>query len=828
MTAPSRAVIERGRVTDRGRADALRRALRVFGLIVLPVGVFWSAIGFAVGATSVAAVGAVAAVYAAWLLIEARRSQDRTESGLATRIAVGTQLTAVCAVIAEPVIGVAIALGSIIPVILALPYVRRTSLTRLMAISAVVGIFALAAPDLLPWGTRAGSSLALILPTSTVVIVYVLFHVFLWNASTRLTDTTTELRHVIEMSHDLAATLDPKDVGNRLARHIAQVAHADDCVLSTWDRAGDRVVTFGSHPEETGPSLDPAYQLADFPATRTVLTSHEPCVIDIEDPDADPAELEYLRSMGHRSLVMLPLVVRGESIGIVELSSTRQKAFTDRDVELAQLLVREAATTFDNARLYDELRQQASRDPLTGLANRSRLQDRVDHALERIRGRSPNHVAILFIDLDHFKHLNDRFGHAKGDRALQLIADRIRAIIRPGDTAGRLGGDEFAVLLEDVDGGEIVAAVCQRLLDGLSLPIELGDVSPIVGASIGYALSGPDSTNSEDLLRNADIAMYAAKAAGRGQVVAFRRDLLDTASARSELAALLRGAESREELQLHYQPVVRLDDGSPVGLEALVRWQPTGHLLHLPAEFLELAEETGEILPIGRWVIGEGCRRVRAWQMRFDLPDLRLYVNLSARQFRDPGLVPMIVSALARTGMSAANLTLEITEGTLLTPGFETIQRIGELRALGLRLAIDDFGTGYSSLGYLHAFQIDELKIDRSFVPGSEGVGDAHVLSQAIVELGRALRLDMIAEGIETADQAAWFSKLGIALGQGYHFSRPMPAADVEPYLRRQVASTAGSPPAADSLGGARRRAASPRLGGAGITDVRGVRKAAG
>src|SRR6185436_20558382 len=219
----------------------------------------------------------------------------------------------------------------------------------------------------------------------------------------------------------------------------------------------------------------------------------------------------------------------------------------------------------------------------------------VDHALARLRGRSPKHVAVLFIDLDHFKLLNDRFGHAKGDRALQVIADRIRTIIRPGDTAGRLGGDEFAILLEDVEGPETAQVVCQRLLEGLSQPIELGDALPIIGASIGYATSGPDSQTGEDLIRNADIAMYAAKAAGRGQVVAFRKDLLDTAAARSELAALLRGAESRNELQLHFQPVVNLDDGSPVGVEALLRWQPEGHLLHLPGEFLELAEETGEI-----------------------------------------------------------------------------------------------------------------------------------------------------------------------------------------------------------------------------------------
>ena len=812
-------------MTDRGKAEALRRTLRLFGLIVLPAGVIWAALGAALGATSLAVLGGVAGAFGLWLLTEARNPQNQSESRLATRAAIGAQFTAAAAVLAEPPIGLAVALGSLIPVLMALPYVHRESLTRLMGMSAVVGIFSLAAPDLLPWGTRASGPAGVVLTTSSVVIVYVLFQVFLLNASTRLTDTTSELRHVIDMSHDLAATLDPKDVGNRLARHIALIARADDCVLSTWDRSGDLVVTFGSYPVDRGRLLEPAYELSSFPATREVLTSHEPYLVSVDDASADAAEVDYLRSIGHRSMVMLPLVVRGDSIGIVELSAARSRAFSDRDVELAKMLAREAATTFDNARLYDELRQLAYRDPLTALANRSRLQDRVDHALERIRGRSPKHVAVLFIDLDHFKHLNDRFGHANGDRALQVIADRIRTIIRPGDTAGRLGGDEFAILLEDVDGAEVVEVVCQRLLEGLAQPIELGDALPIVGVSIGYAMSGPDNATSEDLLRNADIAMYAAKAAGRGQVVAFRRDLLETAAARSELAALLRGAESRDELQLYFQPVVKLEDGSPVGLEALVRWQPDGHLLHLPAEFIELAEETGEILPIGRWVIAEGCRRVRAWQTRFDLPDLRLYVNLSARQFRDPGLVAMIASALSRSGMEASNLTLEITEGTLLTPGFETIQRIGELRGLGLRLAIDDFGTGYSSLGYLHAFQIDELKIDRSFVPGSEGVGDAHVLSQAIVELGRALRLDMIAEGIETADQAAWFRTLGIQLGQGFHYSHPIPNAEVERYLRRAIAAPpvadAGTEPAATA-------GRSPRLARAGISDVLGARKAAG
>ena len=776
-------------MADRGTAEGLQRALRLFGLTILPAGLFWAAVALSIGETKLAVLGTVICAFALWLLAEGRRPNVRAESDLATRVAIATQFVGLAAVLAEPGIGAAIAIGALVPILIAMPYVSMRQLTRLMLVSAVTGAFATAAPAILPWAPPVVPTLLEFIVTSAKLVVYVLFQLFLWNASKRLTDTTSELRHVLDMSHDLAATLDPHDVGNALARHIASVARADDCVLSTWDRDADRVVTFGLFPIDQPGPLEPWYDLKSYPATRAVLAEKRPYVVDADNPEADAAEIAYLKEIGHQTLVMVPLVARGESIGIVELFSARPHAFSDREIDLAQMLAREAAVTFDNARLYDELRLLAYRDSLTGLANRSRLQDRVDHALERLRGRSPNHAALLFIDLDNFKNVNDRFGHGKGDRALQSLADRIQTTIRPGDTAGRLGGDEFAILLEDVESPEVVKVICERLLVALSEPVDLGEASPIIGASIGYALSGPDCSTSEELLRNADIAMYAAKAGGRGQVVAFRRDLLDTASARAELASMLRGAESRRELQVHFQPVVRLDDGAPVGVEALVRWQPQGDMLHLPAEFIGLAEETGDILPIGRWVIAEGCRRIRALQVRHDLPGLRLYVNLSARQFRDPGLVPMITAALADTGLPARDLTLEITEGTLLTPGFETVERIGELRALGLRLAIDDFGTGYSSLGYLRAFHIDELKIDRSFVPGSTGVGDAKVLSQAIVELGKMLCLEMVAEGIETEEQAAWFRQLGCNLAQGYLYAHPMPAAELDRYLKRQSQS---------------------------------------
>jgi diguanylate cyclase (GGDEF)-like protein len=772
-------------MVNREPAESLRRAIAIFGLVVLPVGVIWSAVGFIIGDRSIVAVGAVAAVFGAWLVSERISSRRRSASSIATRVALMTQVTAVFAVAAEPTIGLPIAMGSLIPVVMALAYVERRTLTSLMVASAVVGMFAAIAPSLMPWGSHFGNALDTVLPTSTLIIVYGLFQLFLYNASVQVTDTASELRHALEMSHDLATTLDPQEVGNLIASHMAHAAGATDCALSTWDKIDDRLVTYGYHPPERRDALEKAYDLVDYPATKAVLLTQKPCVIQVDDPESDTREVAYLESIGQKSLVILPLVVRGETVGTVELTSPRSNAFDVRSIELARILAREAAINLDNARLHEEIRVQAYRDSLTGLANRARLQERIEHALARLQGRSPEHAALLFIDLDRFKLINDRFGHGRGDRVLQVVAERIRACIRPGDTAARMGGDEFAILLEDVAGQEEATVVAERLLESLGRPIDLGEAAPIVGGSIGLAMSGIGGDTADDLLRSADLAMYAAKAAGRAQVVAYRPDLLELAAARSELAALLRGAATRNELKLHFQPVVELEDGATVGLEALVRWQPEGHLMHMPSEFIELAEETGEILSIGRWVMVEACRRVAAWQDRFERPDLRLYVNLSSRQFRDPGLVPLIASSLRASGLKPETLTLEITESSLLIQSPETLERVAELRALGLRLSIDDFGTGFSSLGYLRSFHVDELKIDRAFVSDPSRT-DARVLSRAIVELGRALNLELVAEGVETKEQAAYFHSLGCRYGQGYYYAHPLPPTEVERYLRQQ------------------------------------------
>jgi len=572
------------------------------------------------------------------------------------------------------------------------------------------------------------------------------------------------LQSVVEMSGDLAETLDPRLVGDRIAVHIARAVGADDCALSYWDQASDRVVTLGYHPPERREALNAAYALADFPATKQVLLEQRAMLIDVADATADESEVRYLVSINQRSMAMVPLVAAGRTIGLIEVTSTRAAAFDDRSVELATMLAGEAAMALENARLYDQIRHQALHDGMTGLANRVLFRDRVEHAVERCR-RTGGNVAILFVDLDDFKTLNDTHGHARGDEVLTAAAGRVSEVLRPSDTAARLGGDEFAVLIEDVVDEADALAVAMRLADALRQPLPLGHSTVRVAASIGVALGGSGGETTDDLLRNADVAMYAAKQTSRGGAEVFRPAFREIAAERSARAALLRGVEQRDELRLDYQPIVDLTDGSIVGVEGLVRWQPTDGPVLMPADWIDLVEETGDIVPIGRWILREACRQARDWQIRLGRPDLRMSVNLSARQFREHDIVATVRSILAETGLPPATLILEITESSLMRRTQSTIARLDALRALGCHLAIDDFGTGYSSLSYLERFPIDILKIDRSFVSDAGAGGSA--IARAIVDLGRTLNLEVIAEGIEEADQARWLADMVCRFGQG-------------------------------------------------------------
>jgi diguanylate cyclase (GGDEF)-like protein/PAS domain S-box-containing protein len=425
--------------------------------------------------------------------------------------------------------------------------------------------------------------------------------------------------------------------------------------------------------------------------------------------------------------------------------------------------------------LESQLNHQAFHDVLTRLANRALFLNRVEHTVARVpRGKHPS--AVLFLDLDDFKKVNDSLGHAVGDELLVATASRLSTCVRPGDTIARLGGDEFAVLLEDVDGMSDVVAVAERISTALSTSFQLGGRDVFIGVSIGIAsLEMGDSP--DEVLRNADLAMYFAKSRRKGQFAVYEPSMHDEMMEHLELEVDLRGAVERNEFEIHYQPIVNLVSGELYGAEALLRWNHPTRGSVPPSRFISLAEETGLIIPLGRWVLKEACEKAREWRTRFvSRRPLQMSVNLSVRHFQDPTLLQDVQQALNDSGIEPWSLTLEITESVLMHSSEATLARLRALKALGLKLAIDDFGTGYSSLGYLQQFPIDLLKIDRSFVDavGIEEVDP--VLARAIIALGRTMQIETIAEGIERPEQREGLRVLGCSLGQGYYFAKPMSA----------------------------------------------------
>jgi diguanylate cyclase (GGDEF)-like protein/PAS domain S-box-containing protein len=440
----------------------------------------------------------------------------------------------------------------------------------------------------------------------------------------------------------------------------------------------------------------------------------------------------------------------------------------------------------ERKQLEDQLVHQAFHDGLTGLANRTLFTERVEQALATI---GPTNVAVLFVDLDDFKHVNDSLGHASGDQLLVAAAKRLRSCLRPGDTAARFGGDEFAVLLERVADRDAAAAVATRVIDTLHQPFGLQGRSIPIKASVGVAIGRRGVDDADGLLRNADVAMYAAKAGGKDRFELFRTEMHADMLQRLELEAELRHATERGELVLHYQPIVELGTGRITRVEALVRWaHPTRGLLG-PLAFVPLAEEQGMIGPIGRWVLDEACRQARCWLDRFPgAPPLSMHVNLSGKQLQQPGLIAEVAQALEASALEPELLTLEITE-TVLMADIDTVShRLQDLKQLGVLLAIDDFGTGYSSLSYLRRFPIDMLKIDKAFVDGIASGREEAALAHAIVNLSHTLQLHTIAEGVELPEQAMNLAALGCRDGQGYHFAKPLAAAAMTQLLDQTLA----------------------------------------
>ena len=432
----------------------------------------------------------------------------------------------------------------------------------------------------------------------------------------------------------------------------------------------------------------------------------------------------------------------------------------------------------DRRSLEQQLRHQAFHDSLTGLPNRALFLDRLAHGVARTR-RGHDPLAVVFIDLDDFKAVNDSLGHAAGDELLVAVAGRIRMTVREADTPARMGGDEFAILLEDAPTVEAARESANRVLEALRLPFRLPSQDIAIRASGGIAMYASPEQSADELLRNADISMYSAKAQGKDRLVVYESAVHDAEIWRLQLRTDLQLALEREEFALVYQPVVDLETNEILGVEALLRWQHPRRGLVGPTEFIPIAEETGLIVPIGRWVLERACLQARAWRAARDGRGLDLSVNLSGRQIEDPDLVDDVRRALEKADLEPRRLTLELTESILLNDTERTIETLGRLRGLGVRLAIDDFGTGYSSLSYLRQLPVDVLKIDRSFVAVVDAGPDEAALVRSIVSLAQSLRLETVAEGIEQPGQLAELRSIGTRLGQGYFFARPLDAAEI-------------------------------------------------
>ena len=468
--------------------------------------------------------------------------------------------------------------------------------------------------------------------------------------------------------------------------------------------------------------------------------------------------------------------------------SDRRYLVYDRDGKVIRIdgIVRDIT---DHKRAQDQLVHDALHDSLTGLPNRNLFMDRVEQALKYGNRHSQYMFAVMFIDLDRFKMVNDMHGHMIGDQFLQAIAKILGSCLRSvGDTVARLGGDEFTILIDDIQEVSEALIIADRILSKLLHPINLPTQTIFASASIGIVISNRDYVNSTDLLRDADIAMYRAKSLGKGRYILFDKEMYEQNLRAIQLDSDLHYALEREEFELYYQPIMSLASDKLAGFEALIRWHHPERGLVPPCEFIPIAEETGLIIGIGDWVINQACKQLSIWQSQFiEAKSLKMSINLTCQQIREKNLLEKLDRVLATTGIDGSTIRLEITESSMMDQGEETIAKLEQLRARNIQLSIDDFGQGYSSLSYLHRFPVNTLKIDRTFVEQMSLGGQNFEIIRTIIILAHALDMNVVAEGVETHEQMSMLKQLGCEYAQGYFFSRPIIAAAAEQMIRSQT-----------------------------------------
>ena len=529
-----------------------------------------------------------------------------------------------------------------------------------------------------------------------------------------------------------------------------------------------------------------------------VMQSGLPAWAAIDAADtADIQRLPVIAGAGFASMFAFPVMIASEVVAVLEFFSRARQAPDESLLRLMVQIGTQLGRVFERRRAREKLMHDALHDPLTQLGNRKLFADRLEHLLQRARRKPDNHFAVLVVDLDRFKSVNDGLGHQSGDQLIIATAERLSHCLRQTDLVARdrafsrehlvarLGGDEFVILLDQVASAESAIVVAERIMGVLAEPFDVADQRVFVTASVGIALSASGYADVEDILRDADIAMYHAKQSGRARWVMFDQTMQLAAVRRLQLEADLRDALAQQQFFLHFQPIVAPRDGRVRGFEALLRWRHPAHGIVSPGEFIPVVEETGLIEPIGAWVLGEACRQLRDWQRDFD-PELSMSVNVSAVQFTGGELVGVVTRALAETGIAPASLKLELTESAVMADAEHALAVFAQLKGLGILVSLDDFGTGYSSLSYLRRLPIDTLKIDRSFVSKLDCFEDKRQIVEVVLMLARALGLDVVAEGVETEAELDLLREMGSDLVQGYYYYRPLAPDDAARALAAQ------------------------------------------
>ena len=566
------------------------------------------------------------------------------------------------------------------------------------------------------------------------------------------------------------------------------------CAHTTWpvghafvrDRAsGDLVPSTSWHIDQ--PSMFEAFRQVTDHTTfsegiglpgRVLATGTAAWITDVStDPNFTRGNL------GVRGAFAFPIHADGEITAVMEFFTAPAVAPDPALLDVMAQIGRHLGRVLERIRAQEKIAHQATHDALTGLANRLLFRDRLEVALARAE-RGGTRAALLLLDLDRFKDVNDTVGHRAGDKLLRSVSERLQSSMRASDSLARFGGDEFVLLCEDLASEDAAVRVAEHVQQALLQPFAVDDKEHVISASIGIVLASGAHHDADDLLRDADIAMYRAKQRGHGNWEIFDEALRNRALERVTTERALRRGIETGELRLHYQPIVALDGGALQAVEALVRWQHPERGLVPPGEFIPIAEESALILQIGAWTLREACEQAHRWRARFgDAAPLPVSVNVSARQLAQPELPEIVRQVLTDAGLSSGDLAIEVTETALIEESSVPAASLGKLKSLGVKILLDDFGTGYSSLSHLQQFPIDALKIDRSFVMHLGGGEDNTAIVRAIAAMASALGLDVVAEGVETAEQAAEALVLGCGLAQGYYFARPAPPAEIEPLI---------------------------------------------